>query len=143
MPGPKPTPTSQLARRGSWRAATRPDEPSPAPVTIAEPPADLPDTAKAVWNALAPSLIASGVLTVSDVPSFTRLCRISALWQTTMANAEGNPDRANVLALSKIEDMMRRLDAAFGLTPADRTGIKVPDAPKTDGKAKFFERRAS
>ena len=137
MPGPKPTPTATLAARGSWRASERQGEPSPARVTQVRAPSDLSPDARKVWKALAPGLIATGVLTVSDVPAFVRFCRLTAAWRAAMTTVETAPDRQNVLILGKLDEMLRKLEASLGLTPADRTGIRV-DQPKTDSKSRFF-----
>jgi P27 family predicted phage terminase small subunit len=137
MPGPKPTPTAVLERRGSWLAKTRPDEPQPAPVTDLAPPAGLKGRAKKLWKEMAPRLIASGVLRDADVPAFTRYCQVYAAWEIAMAAVEDGGDRQAILNLSKLGDMLRKLEANFGLTPADRTGIKV-EQPATDDKARFF-----
>ena len=141
MPGPQPTPTALLQLRGSWRANTRENEPTPEPVTEIDPPKGLPAKAKRVWLELAPRLVASKVLTVADLPSFARYCRLYVAWQAAMKLVESKPDRSAVLALRAIDDMLRKLEASFGLTPADRVGLHVEPENK-DPRARFFETRA-
>jgi hypothetical protein len=139
---PKPTPTVTLAARGSWRAATRPNEPKPDPLTDLSAPPDLPEEALRVWDDIAPRLIGAGLCTVADVPALARLCRLTVAWQNAMTKVEAKADRSSVLMLAKLDDMVRKAMAAFGMTPADRTGISV-EAPATNDKGRFFEKRAS
>lgn len=139
---PAPTPTSILAARGSWRAKTRDGEPTPDPVTDPKPPKGLPSKAKRVWKELASRLVATKVLTTADLQSFARYCRLVVLWSDTARIAEAKPDRANVLALKGVDEMLRRLESGFGLTPADRVGLNVQPETK-DPRERFFEKRAS
>lgn len=138
---PKPTPTAVLASRGSWRAQTREGEPTPALAT-AKPPKDLPADARKVWKTLAPGLIATGVLTAADVLSFSRYCRLLVAWGTAMTAVETGATRENVLTLAKLDEMVRKLEAGFGLNPSERTGIRTEQAPET-GKGRFFETRVA
>lgn len=141
MPGPKPTPTAVLALRGSWRAATRPEEPQPEPVTDLEPPPILDGRALQLWETLLPRLTAAGMLTAADVPAFSRYVRIFAAWERAMLAVEQNADRGAVLTLAKLDELLRKLEGSFGLTPADRTGLKVEQPPVQNPKARFFETR--
>jgi phage terminase small subunit len=129
-----------LANRGSWRAKTRPDEPQ-LPVANDLTPPKLPERATEVWRDVAPRLIGAGVLTVADMPAFSRYVRLYAAWEVQMQKVEEEGDRAAILALGKIDEMLRKLEQNFGLTPADRANIRVPDAPPADGKGRFFEQR--
>ena len=143
MPGPKPTPTSQLQLRGSWRAATRPNEPQPELVTELTPPVELKGKALEVWNELAPRLVATRVLTNVDTFALVRYCHLAATWLVIMDAVDGSPKRENLLALGKCGEMLTKLEQAFGLTPADRVGIHVEQPPNGDDKSRFFERRSA
>jgi phage terminase small subunit len=140
MPGPRPTPTTTLARRGSWRANERSDEPTPAVASAGDciPPKNLPRRAKVIWRSLVPGLQAAGLLTLADLPTFARYCRIYAAWEAAMKQVEDGPDRAAVLTLSKLDEMLRKLESGFGLSPADRVGLKVEQPAPNAGKARFF-----
>src|SRR5689334_2427200 len=129
---PRPTPTSQLELRGSWRAATRPNEPQPEAVTDLTAPPELKGAALAVWGELAPRLVATGVLRDVDLYAFVRFCHLTALWRTILAEVEKSPKRDSILALAKVEEMLRKLDAGFGLTPSDRVGIAVEQPSSND-----------
>ena len=143
MPGPAPTPTKLLAARGSWRAATRLNEPQTAPVTDLVPPVELEGRAREVWDQTAPRLAASGVLTSVDTFALVRYCHVAALWVAAVEGAGTTPKRESILALAKLSEMLSKLEAGFGLTPSDRTRISVPEAPSTDPKERFFERRSA
>jgi phage terminase small subunit len=138
---PKKTPTETLAKRGSWRAKERGNEPKP-PAPNALPAHTLSGRAAEVWEELGAKLLVSGLLTVADVPAFRRYCRITAAWERAMEDVETGQklDRQAILTLAKLEEMLRKLDANFGLSPADRTSIAV--APETNDKSKFFARSA-
>ena len=142
MPGPAPTPTKLLAARGSWRASTRPNEPEPEPVTELAPPVELSGRALEVWNAIAPRLAASRVLTSADTYTLVRYAHTMALWLAVVEGLGDAPKREQILTLGKLGELLAKLEAAFGLSPADRTRIAVPEAPSTDPKERFFERRA-
>jgi phage terminase small subunit len=91
---------------------------------------------------MAASLVGTGLLTTADIPAFARYCRTYALWSKLAQDIEQQekPDRQSILALAKVDESLRRLEAKFGLTPSDRTGIRVAP-PKPEGKGRFFETR--
>lgn len=133
------TPTAQLAARGSWRGKVRDDEPQPPIVTEIDPPSSLKGRrARKIWRELAPLLVATGVLSVADLAGFERYCRLFAAWEEAMTAVEEEANRENILALTKLDDMVRRLEKGYGLTPAHRASI-VAVKPKTEaGKERFF-----
>ena len=140
---PKPTPTAVLAARGSWRAATRPSEPQPEPVTELAPPVELSGRALEVWNATAPRLAAARILTEADKFTLLRYAQTYGLWLAVIEGMGAAPKREQILALGKLSEILVKLESGFGLNPADRTRIAAPEAPENDGKSRFFERRAS
>jgi phage terminase small subunit len=137
---PKPTPTATLAARGSWRANTREGEPKPPVLDTAEPPAELTMRAAEIWAALAPRLVATGVLTTSDVYSFARYCRLLAVWEKVMTQFEESTDRSTVLTLAKLSKIIADLEGNFGLTPSDRTALKVESPKPENDKERFFRK---
>ena len=109
------------------------------PSTPAElPTPKLKGRAKRLWQALAPGLYAAGLLTEADIPSFERYCRLHAAWETAMQEVEAGSGRSAVLTLAKLDEMVRKLAADFGLTPAARTGMKVEQPGVPDSKSRFF-----
>lgn len=136
--GPKPTPTAVLEARGSWRAKTRTDEPKPDTPTTLKPPANLPKEARKLWKRLAPVLISAGLLTSADIEAFGHYCRLAVAWDAAMRLVEESPTRENILALAKVNDAVRDLEASFGMTPADRVGLAVTKPVTNNAKARFF-----
>jgi len=101
------------------------------------PPKGMRKAAKDVWLSLAPQLQASGLLTVADLPTFARYCRMYVAWQAAMKAVEKEGSRENVLTLAKLDEMLRKLEASFGMSPSDRTGIRV-EKPSQNDKGRFF-----
>jgi phage terminase small subunit len=129
-PGPKPTPTATLERRGSWRAKARAGEPTPEALAAPPPPPKgVTGEAARHWREMAPRMVGAGTLTTVDLPAFARYCRTLALWEKMMGRLERAKviERADVLAWDKVTETLRKLDAAFGQTPADRADLKLPE----------------
>jgi hypothetical protein len=55
-----------------------------------------------------------------------------------MRLVEESPTRENILALAKVNDAVRDLEASFGMTPADRVGLAVTKPVTNNAKARFF-----
>lgn len=141
--GPSKTPTSVLESRGSRRAKGREGEPEPEAVgEVPAPPEHLPGEAAAVWLELAAPLTKCGLMTAVDPHAFERYCRTYAMWRRMMhemEQGEGEVDRFVVTKITHADQMLRRLERAFGLSPADRADLNV-NAPKEDnGKSRFFK----
>ena len=128
--GPKPTPTAVLQLRGSKRATQRRNEPTPAKLEATPPaPARLNEDAAKVWTATAPEMVEAGLLTGLDLAAFERKCRIEALWSRQARQIEDADEicaRA-VRTLAKLDESLRHLEKNFGLTPADRVGLKLSE----------------
>jgi phage terminase small subunit len=138
--GPQPTPTAQLAQRGSWRAKTRTQEPDADPLTEAPAcPQGLTGDAAAVWQVEAPRMVGNGTLTAGDLQAFERYCRTFALWRKKANALESADDfgESAVKALTHLENALRKLEAAFGKSPADRANLKVPEKPKPNASDPF------
>jgi P27 family predicted phage terminase small subunit len=135
---PKPTPTAKLAHRGSWRARTRESEPKPN-VPNSLPPSELEGRAAEIWDDLAPKLYNIGLLTEADIPAFRRYCRTYALWERLYDKLDDDAGRNAVLTLAKVDEMVRKQEAAFGLTPSDRTGIQVAETEESVDVNRFFK----
>jgi phage terminase small subunit len=134
----------QLEKRGSWRATTKDGKASPAPLTSTpRAPSTLSKEAKKIFRVLAPQLVAAGLLSSIDINALSRYSSLVVAWKKAMKNVEIEPNRGNIFALAKLDELVRRLEKSLGLTPADRMGIDV-DPPKSDSpKGRFFESRAS
>jgi P27 family predicted phage terminase small subunit len=99
-------------------------------------PVDLPKDARAIWDRLAPDLIAKRVLTSWDADEFANGCRTQALLNRAFVDAERSPLVAPgsndnlvlnpaIRAVTALEATLRSVWARFGLTPGDRAALKV------------------
>lgn len=144
MSGQAKTPSKIAALKGN--PGNRPinqNEPQPYDGEMPEPPANLEDDEREVWDRLAPSLYKLGVLTEWDVDEFARYCRAYIRYMEAVEDlkVEGNVvDGAaggkilnpTVHALEKAENKVHALAVHFGMTPASRTKISaVPPAKKS------------
>lgn len=136
--GRRPRPNHLKALDGVAECRINRDEPLPAPAASPEPPDDLPTEAQHVWSSLAPGLIARRVLTADDVELFAAFCRSLALYHRYAAEVErGGAQTAGYAgnavlspafrAMNASLDQAVRLAARFGLTPADRAGLRLDD----------------
>lgn len=147
-PGRPRTPDNVRELRGQPRR--RPDgkvAPKPPP-SVAEvvAPDYLDDEQRAVWDRLAPSLIARGVLTAWDVDTFAVLCASVVLHRRAVAlvnqsnvlvgPAGGRGSRvAKNPALQVVRDqasIIATFAGRFGLTPSDRAHIDLPPDTGSD-----------
>lgn len=139
--GPRPTPTKILQLRGSRRVNGRAGEPQPRMV---EPPCPdwLDDAAKAKWRALVPELSAIGLLTAIDGDCLAVYCQAWAEFQlaTETLQREGRTIKAGeggyksphpaVAQQRSAWKAIREFAALFGLDPADRGRLTMPDQPE-------------
>lgn len=133
--GPAPRPTHLRALEGVEEGRLNRDEPIPGGGVVV-PPADLPHSAQAIWDRLAPDLIAKRVLTSWDVDEFANGCRIQALLNDALDVAEASPMVSKgsnnnmvlnpaIRAVTTLEASLRSAWSRFGLTPGDRAQLKV------------------
>jgi phage terminase small subunit len=142
--GPKPVPTAILKARGSWRA-DRPGEPEalglpscPAWLASSDP------FAAEVWDDVLPLLVAQRTVAEIDWLALAILCQQFSIWRrcselAEVADCESMAcHRLRSQANAALAQVLR-LSQRFGLTPADRAGMKVEgESPKADGKTRFF-----
>jgi hypothetical protein len=120
------TPTKILELRGAFKAhpnRARPNEPTPmGPIgTFIQGPTDI----GLIWNEIV-SHTAPGVLTVSDRLALELVCRL-------MAEIRLKPDE---IAVGKVVALSNLL-GKFGMIPADRAKLLVPDTDVDDEWAGF------
>ena len=141
MRGRKPTPTALKLLRGQT-ARNSALEPKP-PAGVPECPPDLDDIAKRQWNSLAAVLSPMGCLTTADATSLKILCAaLSRYDRATKAMAsegevvehdkQGRIRNPWLQVLREAEATIDKISTKFGMTPMDRTRIKVGG----DGKRK-------
>ncbi|MCY0919618.1 MULTISPECIES: phage terminase small subunit P27 family [unclassified Streptomyces] len=141
-PAPKPTPLRVL--HGDRKDRINRDEPQPSELDV-EPPAWLSDAAVEVWEQLASDLIAKGVLTAWDVEAYANWCDAvvrrrdaaehvaeeGAVVEHPVFNKNGDVTgqrmgkNAWLLALDAADAQVQRYAARFGLTPSDRSQLKI------------------
>ena len=144
--GPQRTPTSELAKRGSWLAKTdeRKNEIDIAiPSAIPEPPAWLGGKAHDIWTELAAHLHSSGLLTNIDTHTL-------ALFASRLAEYLELVEHVKALEMGECKldistkDLLKARDAAstdtlrlareFGLSPSSRSGLVLNSAGKPKGQ---------
>lgn len=149
--GPAPKPTALRVLHGDRRDRINDREPIP-PEGEVTPPEDLSSDARAVWDRLASDLIRVGVLTPWDVDAFRITCEALARYQQATKLVNGSallvqgPNgliKNPALAVQReAETTFAQYAARFGLTPSDRSQLKV-DVPVAGGKGPGAERLLS
>jgi P27 family predicted phage terminase small subunit len=144
--GRKPTPTNILKLRGSWRAKTRPNEPTPE-VTKVEAPEFLGAREREIFDKMAQKLFDLGVLTEIDAGALTRYATILVRWMDAARQmAEGvathiaiKDDAGKVksfmptppyMVFNKSNEQLMKLESEFGLTPAARPRLQSSNGGK-------------
>lgn len=148
--GPAPTPTALRLLRGETRPSQiNYDEPQPGTGAV-QPPDDISEPAMEIWNQYAPDLQRAGVLTQWDAQDFRDWCDAVVTGREAQSHLDEDgevieipmTDRQGKLigykrAVSpwwkvRMEAGARQtaLSARFGMTPADRTRIRVDNAGK-------------
>lgn len=142
----------KIARGNPGKRKLDRQEPDPDYLDDLDPPAWLPDGAKAVWRELADKMRKAKVLTVIDVPAFEKLCVAHARWRAAVRDLEvrgvmvnrapkdGAKDAAAtepkvesppqvinqlVFAESMFFKQAVALEREFGMTPAARTRVTI------------------
>lgn len=120
-----------------------------------ECPSTLDNDEKKVWKEIVKRLDDANVLRETDSNALERYCVTFVAWRKITAHLkkegytyiklsrEGNKsvvERPEVAMQSKWANELTKLESSFGLTPADRTRIKIGDPKKgtPDDKADFF-----
>ena len=113
------------------------------------PPVELQPAAQAVWDRLAPDLIAKRVLSAWDVDSFSVYCRSLALLHRAMAEVESegaaterrykglvpSPAFRVMVAMQKT---VTALGSKFGPSPADRATLRIDDSGPKSGDESYI-----
>lgn len=146
-------PTALKLLHGDRTDRVNTDEPQPAELLV-EPPAWLTDDARELWTGLAPDLIAKHVLTSWDVEAFAAWCDAAARRRRAVAAlaAEGEVVESDVFGkngektgtrrvknpwayvLTDADAQVQRYASRFGLTPSDRAGLSIGEAPSVPGQ---------
>ncbi len=134
--GPKPVPTPELERRGSWRAKLRKKKgevPPPAMTELPDPPASLRRHGRAEWRRVTAELMRMGCLAQVELTALElHVCRpLDHYWECERAIKkhglliEGSTGTLirNPLIIQRDRALAQHVRgcAEFGLTPADRS----------------------
>lgn len=142
--GPAPAPTVLKVLHGARSSRVNLEEPVPASGDVVAPEW-LPVRARAVWDRLAPDLVAKGVLTAWDVDAFADLCQIIVVNRDALSDIEVNgtnctkvdrelSDGTLIFRLTKNPSwqvarestaLITTLGGRFGLNPSDRSQLKM------------------
>lgn len=155
--GPRPKPTAVRLLHGDRGDRVNFSEPQPAEGDVTAPDR-LTEAAREVWDRLAPDLIVRNVLTPWDVDEFVGFCdavarrddAIAKLAQHGEVIAASVFDRNGKLTGRRLvtspwfqiwkaaNDAVLRYGARFGLSPSDRSQIKVTTARRDHGGVERF-----
>ena len=138
---PAPTSKKDLKARGSWRAKDRPDDLAPA-AKVPAMPKGFDAVAKSEWKRVIEVHQAQGTMTELDRAPLIVLCQSWSEWNGLSKSLgkllEGSQDWKRVY-VAREQAYKRCLDLwrAFGMTPADRTRVKVPKGGESSN-SKYF-----
>lgn len=154
--GPAPAPTALKLVKGTQKCRVNQDEPEPAPGEVA-PPGWLSPEACELWEHYAPDLERQGVLRAWDVEHFALWCDVAAKRRRITAEIDeiGMTVKEPVLAQGQVvgfvikrnpatlvekglTDSMARYGARFGLTPSDRSQLKVGEGDSKNPKGRLL-----
>ena len=119
------------------------------PSGVASPPEWLNDVARSEWDRLAPELITIGLLTLVDQGGFAVYCQAYAeLIEAEDALLKGGRTQTTKDGYSRKSPWLSIRDEAwkkmnqaaqqFGLTPASRSRIEIPEATQPNDKSIYI-----
>lgn len=158
--GPTPKPTALRLLDGDRKDRVNHSEPVPDRGDVLAPDW-LPESARAVWDRLAPDLVRKAVLTPWDVDAFADLCSLVVLNRDALLELDRNgitctavdrvlADGTVTYRLSKnpawqvareSTALITTLGGRFGLNPSDRASLSLDRG--ADGGSKGAERLLS
>lgn len=154
--GPPPAPTALRVLRGDPASRLNRYEPLP-PLAEATAPEWLAPDALELWGRLAPSLEDAGLLSVWDVELFASYCdaatrhreagrQLDAGGSVIMVDARDRHGRVTgtrstmspwFLVWRVTGDVASRLGSRFGLSPSDRSSLRIQPAPPARSTDRF------
>lgn len=157
MRGRKPIPTQVKQLRGTDRPDRHNDgEPQfRVPKRMLRPPAHLDDGGRAIWGELGKMLLDAGLFTVGDRYLLEEICigisrgrRAEVMVRETGGEIITGPNGGQVynpwLSVSnKAWEQVRKLLGEFGLTPAERSRLKVAVQENEESIADILIREAN
>lgn len=157
--GPAPKPTELRVLHGDRKDRINTSEPKPADGEV-RCPTHLTDGARAVWERLAPDLIAKKVLTPWDVDDFATFCDAADRFRQAQQGLDAGGMVVDEPIVSKSSgevvgyrqatskwwqvwkgssEVMLRYGARFGLSPSDRSQLSIKgDRDDAKGAARLL-----
>ena len=101
------------------------------------------DEGKRIWREEGPNLLRTGILTASDIGSFSRYCQFSGLFEklmaqlvgqelvVTMPNGVEGPNPTFKMAID-CQNQADKLGRQFGLSPSTRKNVPLPKAAEPE-----------
>jgi len=150
-PAPKPTALKKLAGNPGKRALNPLEPKSPKRIKM---PATLGDAARVEWRRLVRQLEAMNLLQSVDADALALYCETYVTWATGLEqlrklgtivkSPSGYPIQNPYFAIvTQCQKQMQQLLSQFGMTPASRTRIQVPEEKGADEFDDFLNRRSS
>jgi P27 family predicted phage terminase small subunit len=158
--GPAKTPTNLTVLRGNpGKRSINKDEPKPRPIAPKRP-GWMNKDAKRIWKDLSKKLEPLGLLAEVDGLNFQNLCLSASMIKglalfledkgmvMEIERTDKNGDylssyfqqRPEVAIMFKAMEMVNKLGAKFGLSPADRAGLGVKPKENRDEFEEFLDR---
>lgn len=142
--GRKPIPRELKLLRNTLRPDREPRE-SPIPTGKVSPPVWLRGAALREWRRLAPQLVELGILRPSDRATFLALCvavgefeeTVRETGEKTLFDKPGVRKAPDVQRLLRLARAIRELGSEFGLTPASRGRLALPEDTELDPVTKL------
>jgi phage terminase small subunit len=136
MPGPAPKPTALKLLQGNPGKRKLNDQ-EPKPVVGAVAPKYVQDSPVllAEWNRHAPRLTKLKLLTEIDDDALATLCVLELRFKELVA------EEGSTSALSFLSKEKRALWSRFGMTPADRSRVKVGEPEREQSKLEKLRAR--
>lgn len=133
--GPAPKPTALRILHGDREDRINRNEPLPVEGGVVSP-VELTEAAAAVWDRLAPDLLAKRVITAWDTDAFAEYCdQVAIYWECRdhlQADGLTAKGAAGGVIKSPFWQIMRdasanaaKIRAKFGLTPSDRSQLSI------------------
>lgn len=129
-------PTALKVLEGNLRKDRLKNEPKPRPIAP-KCPSWLDKEAKKIWRQLAPKLEKQGLLTENDGPLFSAYCEAYSRWKRTTEALRGMDPadpayRKVAITAEKALHEMRLIGQEFGLSPASRSRLDLPETEPDD-----------
>lgn len=145
--GVPPAPTALKILRGDKPSRVNTSEPKPD-TGVVEPPRELSDRVRGIWDRLAPDMIRKGVLTTWDVDSFAAFCTAVVVNHDAMRDVEEHGTTCTFVERELYDGtiiyttrknpawqvaresaaLIVTLGGRFGLNPSDRSQLSMGEA---------------